>query len=119
MTGGAGRRDETTRAERGEICAKNSDIFIVTEDDSRDESPAEIAEMFVAGAEKAGMKRGENLLIELDRKKAIEQAIAMARKDDLVLILGKGHEKTILRADGSHQFEDLKMVRKSLKKIKS
>ncbi len=119
VTGGAGRRDETTRAERGEICAKNSDIFIVTEDDSRDESPAEIAEMFVVGAEKAGMKRGENLLIELDRKKAIEQAIAMARKDDLVLILGKGHEKTILRADGPHQFEDLKVVRKSLKKIKS
>lgn len=119
VNGGAGRRDATTRAERGEICAKNSDIFIVTEDDSRDESPAEIAEMFVAGAEKAGMKRGENLLIELDRKKAIEQAIAMARKDDLVLILGKGHEKTILRADGPHQFEDLKVVRKSLKKIKS
>lgn len=116
VTGGAGRRDETTRAERGEICAKNSDVFIVTEDDSRDEAPAEIAEMFVEGAERAGMKRGENLWVELDRRKAIEQALKMAKKGDLVLILGKGHEKTILRADGPHEFEDLKVTRQVLKK---
>jgi UDP-N-acetylmuramoyl-L-alanyl-D-glutamate--2,6-diaminopimelate ligase len=116
--GGAGRRDESTRAERGEICAKNSDIFIVTEDDSRDEDPAEIAQMFVDGATKAGMKVGENLLIELDRKKAIKKAFELAKKNDLVLVLGKGHEKTILRADGPHDFEDLKVSRELLKKMK-
>lgn len=119
VTGGAGRRDETTRAERGEIVGENSDIFVVTEDDSRDEEPAEIAEMFVLGAEKAGMRRDENLFVELSRKKAIEKAIQMAQKGDLVLILGKGHEKTILRADGPHKFEDLKVTREILKKIKN
>lgn len=117
VTGGAGRRDESTRMERGEICAKNSDIFIVTEDDSRDEVPAEIAERFVEGAERAGMKRDKNLFVELDRKKAINQAIKMAKKGDLVLILGKGHEKTILRADGPHAFEDLKVTRQALKEL--
>lgn len=117
VTGGAGRRDESTRMERGEICAKNSDIFIVTEDDSRDEAPAEIAERFVEGAERAGMRRDENLFVELDRKKAINQAIKMAKKGDLVLILGKGHEKTILRADGPHAFEDLKVTRQALKEL--
>ena len=116
LFGGAGRRDESTRGERGEIAAKNSDIVIITEDDSRDENPAEIAEEFVKGAERVGFLRGKNLLVELDRAKAIQMAIDLARKDDIVLILGKGHEKTILRATGAVPFEDLKVTREALKK---
>lgn len=116
LFGGAGRRDESTRGERGEIAARNSDIVIVTEDDSRDENPAEIAEEFVKGAEQAGFLRGKNLLVELNREKAIQMAVDLARKDDIVLILGKGHEKTILRATGAVPFEDLKVTEKALKK---
>ncbi|MDO4979097.1 MAG: UDP-N-acetylmuramoyl-L-alanyl-D-glutamate--2,6-diaminopimelate ligase [Candidatus Saccharibacteria bacterium] len=114
--GGAGRRDETTRSERGEILARGSDIVIITEDDSRDEDPAKIAEMFVEGCRKAGKVLEKNLFVEIDRKKAIEKALKMAKKGDLVLILGKGHEKTILRADGPHEFEDIKVTEKLLKK---
>ena len=130
LTGGAGRRDESTREERGEIMGRYADVAIITEDDSRDEDPAKIAEMFVAGAEKAGLKRGEisaqerktgqfeahqgEVLVELDRKKAIQLAIMMAKRGDLVLLLGKGHEKTILRKDGAHKFEDLKVAKKAL-----
>lgn len=116
LFGGAGRRDESTRGERGEIAAKYSDIVIITEDDSRDENPAEIAEEFVKGAERAGFLRGKNLLVELNREKAIQMAIDLAKKDDIVLILGKGHEKTILRATGAVPFEDLKVTEKALKK---
>ena len=116
LFGGAGRRDESTRGERGEIAARNSDIVIVTEDDSRDENPAEIAEEFVKGAEQAGFLRGKNLLVELNREKAIQMAVDLAKKDDIVLILGKGHEKTILRATGAVPFEDLKVTEKALKK---
>lgn len=116
LFGGAGRRDESTRGERGEIAAKNSDIVIITEDDSRDENPAEIAEEFVKGAERVGFLRGKNLLVELDRAKAIQMAIDLVKKDDIVLILGKGHEKTILRATGAVPFEDLKVTREALKK---
>ena len=117
LFGGAGRRDESTRAERGEIGAKYSDIVIVTEDDSRDEDPKAIAEMFVTGAEKVGKKRGEDLFVELSRARAIRMACEMAKPGDLVLVLGKGHEKTILRADGAHPFEDLKVTEKVIKKI--
>jgi UDP-N-acetylmuramoyl-L-alanyl-D-glutamate--2,6-diaminopimelate ligase len=113
--GGAGRRDPSTRPIRGEILAKNSDIVIITEDDSRDEDPEKIAEGFIQGAEKQGKKLGKDLFKELDRGKAIELAIKKAKKGDLVLILGKGHEKTILRADGPHDFEDIKVARKVLK----
>ena len=117
LFGGAGRRDESTRAERGEIGAKNSDIIIVTEDDSRDEDRMTIAEEFARGAEKAGKTREKDLFVILDREEAIEKAISLAKKDDIVLVLGKGHEKTILRAEGAVPFEDLKVVRKVLKKM--
>ena len=109
---------------------KYASVAIITEDDSRDEEPAEIAEMFIAGAEKAGMKRATlsadekktgkfeshegEILVELDRKKAIHLAISMAKRGDLVLLLGKGHEKTILRKDGAHKFEDLKVAKNAL-----
>ena len=113
--GGAGRRDPSTRSIRGEILAKNSDIVIITEDDSRDEDPEIIASEFIKGAIKGGKKLDKDLFKELDREKAIKLAIDMAKKGDLVLILGKGHEKTILRADGPHEFEDIKVARKILK----
>jgi UDP-N-acetylmuramoyl-L-alanyl-D-glutamate--2,6-diaminopimelate ligase len=113
--GGAGRRDPSTRPIRGRILAKYSDIVIITEDDSRDEDPEKIATAFIEGAKKEGKTLGKDLFKELNRKKAIELALGTAKKGDLVLILGKGHEKTILRADGPHDFEDIKVTRKILK----
>ena len=113
--GGAGRRDPSTRPIRGAILAKYSDIVIITEDDSRDEDPEAIATGFIKGAEKAGKTLGKDLIKELDRKKAIELAVKKAKPGDLVLILGKGHEKTILRADGPHEFEDIKVVKSILR----
>lgn len=116
--GGAGRRDPSTRPIRGMILGKYADFVIITEDDSRDEDPEKIAEGFIKGAEKAGKTLGKDLILELDREKAIALAINTAKKDDIVLILGKGHEKTILRADGPHDFEDIKVAKKYLKKLK-
>ena len=115
--GGAGRRDPSTRPIRGEILAKHSDIVIITEDDSRDEDPNKIAQGFIKGATKAGKVLDKDLFLELDRAKAIELAINKAKKGDLVLVLGKGHEKTILRADGPHDFEDIKVTSNILKKL--
>ena len=115
--GGAGRRDPSTRPIRGEILAKNSDIVIITEDDSRDEDPEKIAAGFIKGAEKQGKILNKDLFKELNRAKAIELAIKKAKKGDLVLILGKGHEKTILRADGPHDFEDIEVARRILKSL--
>ena len=93
LHGGAGRRDHATREPRGEILGRESDIVIITEDDTRDEDPQEIAQMFVDGAVKTGKTLDKDLFVELDREKAIRKAIGMAKAGDLVLILGKGHEK--------------------------
>lgn len=114
--GGAGRRDESTREPRGEILGKRADIVIITEDDSRDEEREKIAQPFLEGAEKVGKKLGENLFLELDRGRAIKQALGLAKSGDLVLLLGKGHEKTILRGERIIPFEDAKVARKWLKK---
>ena len=116
--GGAGRRDPSTRPIRGELLAKHSDIVIITEDDSRDEPLDKIMQGFVDGAVKAGKTLGKDLFTEPDRKKAIKLALDKAKKGDLVLVLGKGHEKTILRADGPHDFEDIKVVKSLLKNKK-
>ena len=113
--GGAGRRDPSTRPIRGELLAKHSDIVIITEDDSRDEPLDKIMQGFVDGATKAGKTLDKDLFTEPDRKKAIKLALDKAKKGDLVLILGKGHEKTILRADGPHDFEDIKVTKNLLK----
>ena len=113
--GGAGRRDESTREKRGEILGKNSDFVIVTEDDSRDEDPEKIAEPFVKGAEKAGKVMRRDLAVNLDRDEAIRVAIRLARKGDLVLLLGKGHEKTILRGDKAIPFEDAKVAKRYIR----
>lgn len=114
LSGGAGQRDQSTREERGEIMAKYSDICVLTEDDSRDEDPREIMTSFKEGCLKAGMKE-EQIIEVVDRREAIEKAISLAKKGDLVLILGKGHEKTILRADGAHEFEDLKEAKRAIR----
>lgn len=114
LHGGAGRRDESTRFIRGEILGKYSDFVVITEDDSRDEDPAKIADPFIKGAEKTGKTLDQNLFYLPDREQAIRRALDLAEPGDLVLILGKGHEKTILRADGPHEFEDLAVTRRLL-----
>lgn len=114
LFGGAGRRDESTRKERGEIAGKYSDVCIITEDDSRDENPLDIMEEFREGCLSSKMSTDQILMIP-DREDAIFKAVSLAKAGDVVLILGKGHEKTILRDDGPHPFEDLKVAQKAIK----
>lgn len=117
--GGAGRRDPSTRPIRGRILGHYSDIVIITEDDSRDEDPDAIANAFIEGAKQEGKVLGQNLFKELDREHAIALALEQAHKGDIVLILGKGHEHTILRADGPHDFEDIKVAQRLLREMQS
>ena len=118
LHGAAGRRDETTRAIRGEIMGREADIVIVTEDDSRDEPVEKIAQMIAEGAEKEGKVLDKDLFIETERPKAIELACKLAKKGDLVLLLGKGHEKTLFRNSGEIDYLEEREARKALKKLK-
>jgi UDP-N-acetylmuramoyl-L-alanyl-D-glutamate--2,6-diaminopimelate ligase len=97
LFGSAGRRDESKRATQGMLAGKYADIVVVTEEDDRDMDGQEIMDQIAAGAEKAGKKRDKNLFLVHDRDEAIQFAVNYAKKGDTLLLLGKGHEKDILR----------------------
>lgn len=94
--GSAGRRDEAKRAEQGQIAGTFCDVVIATEEDDRDIDGQIILNQIAEGAERAGKTREKDLFLIHDREAAVAAAIKMAQKDDVVLLLGKGHEKSIL-----------------------
>jgi UDP-N-acetylmuramoyl-L-alanyl-D-glutamate--2,6-diaminopimelate ligase len=113
--GSAGRRDESKRAVQGEIAGKYSDLVIITEEDDRDVDGNEIMNQIAQGAEKSGKILDNNLYKILDRESAIKFALGQANNsEDMVVLLGKGHEKTIERADGVHPWNEIEITRKIL-----
>lgn len=97
LFGSAGRRDEAKRAEQGRIAGKYADEIVITEEDDRDMDGQEIMAQIAEGAAEVGKKRDKNLFLVHDRAEAIAFAFKRAKKGDTVILLGKGHEKDILR----------------------
>lgn len=95
--GSAGRRDEAKRSQQGAVAGKHCDVVIITEEDDRDIDGQEIMEQIAEGAKQSGKTMQKDLFLVHDRTEAVQTAISMAQKDDIVLLLGKGHEKSILR----------------------
>lgn len=94
--GSAGRRDEEKRAKQGAIAGKWCDIVIVTEEDDRDINGEEIMRQIVAGAESSGKVLNKDVLMVHKREEAVQMAINAAKTGDVIMLLGKGHEKSIL-----------------------
>jgi UDP-N-acetylmuramoyl-L-alanyl-D-glutamate--2,6-diaminopimelate ligase len=117
MFGSAGRRDETKRAIQGELAGRYADEVIITEEDDRDVDGVAIMHQIAEGAEKAGKIRSKNLFEIHDRTEAITVALQRAKKDDTVLLLGKGHEKTIERSRGAEPWDELKTAKNALKTL--
>jgi len=116
--GSAGRRDESKRAVQGEIAGKFSDIVVITEEDDRDIDGNEIMNQIAEGVERKGKVLDKNYYKILDRESAIKFAFSLATsKDDTVLLLGKGHEKTIERAHGADDWNETEVAKKLLKEL--
>lgn len=94
--GSAGRRDEAKRSMQGQVAGQMCDVVIATEEDDRDEDGQLILEQIADGAKKAGKKLDKDLFLVQEREDAVKTAVHMAKKGDIVLLLGKGHEKSIL-----------------------
>jgi UDP-N-acetylmuramoyl-L-alanyl-D-glutamate--2,6-diaminopimelate ligase len=94
--GSAGRRDEDKRPLQGEVAGRLCEIVVVTEEDDRDMDGQGILDQIAAGAERSGKVRGTDLLLVHDRAEAVKTAVNLARKGDIIMLLGKGHEKSIL-----------------------
>jgi len=113
--GSAGRRDETKRAVQGSIAAKYSDIVVLTEEDDRDEDGMAILNQIAEGAISEGKTENSDMYLIQNREEAIGFGLTLAKnKDDAVVFLGKGHEKTIERADGEYPWNETEAVKAAL-----
>ncbi|MGQ0621267.1 MAG: Mur ligase family protein, partial [Panacagrimonas sp.] len=107
LSGCGGDRDRGKRPLMGEVAARLADTLILTDDNPRSESPADIVAQVTAGMP---MEARSRLRIEHDRAKAIGSALAEAGADDIVLIAGKGHETTQVYGSDVRPFSDRALV---------
>lgn len=109
--GAGGDRDQSKRPQMGEVARRLADRVVVTSDNPRGEAPQAIISGIVSGMDRPPE------LVELDRRAAIRHAIAGARKGDVVLIAGKGHEATQTIGDEIIDFDDRDVARDELRRL--
>jgi UDP-N-acetylmuramoyl-L-alanyl-D-glutamate--2,6-diaminopimelate ligase len=104
--GSAGERDTDKRPMMGRIAAERTRIVVVTDEDPRGEDSRAILDDIARGAEDAGKRRDRDLLLIPDRPTAIAAAFERARPGDIVLLAGKGHERSIIGPDGPIAYDE-------------
>ena len=108
IIGCGGNRDKTKREKMGKIAVENSDYVIFTNDNPRFEKPRSIVKDIVK------LLYTRNYKIILNRKRAIKKGIQMLKKNDILLVLGKGHENYQIIKDKVIPFDDKKIVLENL-----
>lgn len=117
LFGSGGERDLTKRPLQGQIAAKFCDTIILTDEDPRGEDSLTLLQMIAEGAHKEGKRTGEDLFIIPDRKKAIRQAFKSAHKGDIVLLLGKSHENSIIYKDYVMPYDEISEAKTALSEM--
>jgi UDP-N-acetylmuramoyl-L-alanyl-D-glutamate--2,6-diaminopimelate ligase len=115
LFGCGGDRDRTKRPKMGRVAAACSDVVVVTSDNPRSEDPMSIINEVLAGVRETPAE----CIVEVDRRTAIEVAIRAARPGDIVLLAGKGHEKSQTFADRTVAFDDVAEAAKVLAKLQA
>jgi len=119
--GSPGERDTQKRSEQGKIAARYSDFIVITDEDPRGEKPMDILEEIAKGVETGEQSRKftreENLFLIPGRPLAIRKALSIAGKGDIVLLLGKGHENSIIYADHVMPYDEIAEAEKALAEI--
>jgi len=108
--GCGGDRDRAKRPLMGEAAGRGSDYVVLTSDNPRSEDPMAIIHDALPRLETSGTP----FAVEADRRKAIALAIRHSAPGDIVLIAGKGHEKTQTTREGVHPFDDVEVARAAL-----
>jgi UDP-N-acetylmuramoyl-L-alanyl-D-glutamate--2,6-diaminopimelate ligase len=112
--GCGGERDRGKRPQMGRVAARLADRVVVTSDNPRGENPRDIIEDIIAGARGAARSVAGGIEIEADRRSAILRAVAGARRGDIVLVAGKGHEAYQEIRGARHPFSDAVVAREAL-----
>ncbi len=110
--GAGGDRDKTKRPRMGAIAGELADLIILTSDNPRTESPSAIISDVEKGIKTTGPKK---YFIFPDRKEAIKKALSLARKGDMILVAGKGHENYQILGDKIISFSDKEVIKEILK----
>ncbi len=110
--GSAGERDTQKRPAQGAIASKYCDMVILADEDPRGEDSMALLEDIAAGCKEK--IRGESLFLIPDRAQAIRMAFSLAKRDSIVLLLGKGHENTIIKAAGTIPWDEIAEAQKAL-----
>lgn len=119
MSSTGGGRDRSRRETLGRLAAKYCDIVIATNEDPYDENPQSIIDDVARACENEGKILDTNLFKILDRQEAIEKAIALAEKNDIVIFPAKGSEQVMAIADGKLiPWDDRKVAKEILQNLK-
>jgi UDP-N-acetylmuramoyl-L-alanyl-D-glutamate--2,6-diaminopimelate ligase len=94
----------------GRIAGERCRLVVVTDEDPRGEDRDEIIEAIAHGVEVAGRRRGRDLLLVPDRRAAIETALDRARPGDVVVLAGKGHERSIIGPAGPEPWDEAEVA---------
>ena len=113
LFGCGGDRDRTKRPLMGKAAGAASDLCMLTSDNPRSEDAEAILKDVLPGLEESGVR----YLVEVDRSKAIQTLLGQARPHDIVLIAGKGHEKTQTIGTELLPFDDAEVVARSLEAL--
>jgi UDP-N-acetylmuramoyl-L-alanyl-D-glutamate--2,6-diaminopimelate ligase len=108
LFGCGGDRDATKRPQMGAIAEKISDKIVITSDNPRGEEPQQIITDILAGLKSMD---SEKVIVETDRRKAIEVSKMIAEKHDVIVVAGKGHEDYQILKDKTIHFDDREEVR--------
>ena len=114
--GSGGERDTVKRPEQGRIAGEYCDTIILTDEDPRGEDPAELLEMIAVGC--PNKKRDEELFIIPDRPTAVRKAFSLAQPNDAVLLLGKGHENSIIGRNGAVPYNEYTEAQNALRELR-
>lgn len=109
--GSAGERDREKRPVQGAIAAQYCDVVYITDEDPRGEDRMAILTEIAAGATQAGKVQGQDVFLIPDRHEAIAAALHAAEPGDMVLLLGKGHEGSIIYAHESLPWDESQVAR--------
>lgn len=110
--GATGNRDRAKRPVLGELAHRYTDFFVITNEDPYDESPQEIIDEVAAGVPSA--VENHQFVRELHRDTAIKLAFDRARPGDTVLVLGKGHEQSMVVDGRKEPWSDLVVIERLL-----
>lgn len=116
LFGSAGERDRKKRSAMGRVAARHADYIYLTNEDPRGETPADITAEIMRGVTRHPQPHPPTEII-LDRERAIAAAITALRPGDTLLLLGKGHEQSIIYADKTRPWDEMQVAQKYINAV--